>query len=132
MTSDRRTFLRLAGALSTAAVAGVSAAPVAASPSQASTLTRSAFARAVGDAFVFEKEAVSEVVARLTKVEPLPAAKTPQEAEHRFRAVFSVQSPEGLDQQTYRVRHPAMGEFVMFVSPRSHEGDIVEAVFNRI
>lgn len=133
MTSDRRNFLRLAGAMSTAAVAGVSASPAAGATLSPARLTRSAFARAVGDDFVFEQQVVGEVVARLTKVEALPGAKTPEESERRFRAMFEVQSPrQSLDQLTYRVRHPRMGEFAMFVSPRSDKGDLVEAVFNRI
>ncbi len=133
MTSDRRTFLRLAGAVSTAAVAGVSASPPAGATAPAATLTRSALARAIGEEFVFEQQAVDEVVARLTKVEPLPGTKSPTESENRFRAVFKVASPEqSLAQLTYRVRHARMGEFVMFVSPRNERCDLVEAVFNRV
>jgi hypothetical protein len=131
MTSDRRTFLRLAGAVS-AVVAGGSAPAWAGSAPQTSALKRSAFARVLGDDFVFENQVLAETVAKLTKVEPLPAARTDAEAEDRFRVVFKVSSPEGLQQLTYRVRHEQMGEFVMFVSPRSPEGDVVEAVFNRI
>ncbi|HEX4332097.1 MAG TPA: hypothetical protein VH040_08160 [Usitatibacter sp.] len=131
MTSDRRSFLRLAGAIS-AATAGGGATAVAAAAVLPSGLTRSVFAREIGEDFVFEKHAVSETIARLTKVEPLPTATTNRESEHRFRAVFKVQSPGGLEQLTYRVRHPRMGEFVMFVSPKSAQGDIVEAVFNRV
>ena len=132
MTSDRRKFLRMAGAISTAAVAGIAAPAVSAAVASSSRLTRSTFLAAMGDDFMFEREAVRDTVAKLTKVEPLAAARTPGEAEHRFRAVFKVNSPEGLDQLTYRVRHPRMGEFVMFVSPKSERRDVVEAIFNRI
>ena len=131
MTHDRRSFLRLAGAMSTAAVAGVGASLPAAAARSPAGLTRSAFASAVGDEFVFEQQVVAEVAARLVKVQSLPAAKTAQEAEHRFRAVFAVDSSASLKSGTYRVRHAGMGEFALFVSPNSPQGDIVEAVFNR-
>jgi len=129
MTNDRRSFLRLAGAVS-ALAAGGSATALAASVPQPQALTRSAFARALGEDFAFEDQVLSETIAKLTKVEALPTAKTPAEAEGCFRAVFKVDGPARLQQLTYRVRHARMGEFVMFVSPKAPGS--VEAVFNRI
>jgi hypothetical protein len=99
MTTDRRNFLRFAGAASSVAVAGVAAAATTDTASITASLNRSAFARALGEDFAFEQQVVDSVMARLTKVEVLPEASTPEEGERRFRAVFKVKSG-GLEQAT--------------------------------
>lgn len=131
MTTDRRRFLRFAGAASTAAVAGITATATTDAGAATASLNRSAFAGLLGEEFAFEQQVVDSVVARLAAVEALPEANTPEEGERRFRAIFKVQSGR-LEQATYRVKHRRLGEFAMFVSPKNDRRDVVEAIFNRL
>jgi hypothetical protein len=129
MRSNRRSFLQMAGlapaALITPAIAAADAGGL-------RELTRSKFAACVGDEFVFEQAALSQCVARLSRVAPLAADATPEHSEHRFRAMFELPAGAGLPQETYRVSHARLGRFVMFVSPKDAEGRVLEAVFNRL
>jgi hypothetical protein len=132
MGSNRRSFLQMAGFAP--AVAAGFATPAIADAATGSTreLTRSAFAACVGDEFMFEQGPFAQCVARLSRVAPLAADATAEQAEHRFSALFEVPAGEGLAQETYRVSHARLGRFVMFVSPKDGEGRVLEAVFNRL
>lgn len=133
VNAKRRNLLRLAG-LAPAAAAGLAAGTGTAAHARAAPvapLTRSDFAACVGDEFVFETGALSERVLRLARVAPLDAAEPARRSEHRFCATFEVHGP-GIPQETYRVSHPRLGRFALFVTPRGASGTRVEAIFNRL
>ena len=131
MSSNRRSFLQMAG-LAPAVAAGLAAPTFAAASAGAQNLSRSTFAACVGDEFVFEQGPFAQCGVRLSRVGPLAADATAEESEHRFRALFEAPAGRGLAQETYRVSHPRLGRFVMFVSPKDAEGRVLEAVFNRL
>jgi hypothetical protein len=133
MASNRRSFLQMAGVVPAAAAAALTGTRMAQAATNAndSALTRSAFAACRGEDFAFELSAFEHLAVRLAKVEPLDALAQGDDGEHRFSLRFEAPAGRGLAQESYRVTHPRLGRFVMFVSPRDAEGRAVEAVFNR-
>lgn len=119
----------MAGLASAAPVAAVGAAVVPRSAPQA--LARSHFAPLQGDTFVFEKDALENVNARLVSIESLGSPGAAPDAEQCFRLLFEAPA-QALPQRTFCVSHPHLGRFALFVSPNDAEGRIVEAVFNRL
>jgi hypothetical protein len=132
MGSDRRAFLQFAG-LAPAAAAGLAGlggtAHAAVMPA---TLTRSAFLPCIGDAFAFEGGAFELRTARLARVETLQQGAMRDDPENAFSLRFELEGVTPMAQDTYRVSHPRLGRFVLFVSPRDAEGKVLEAVFNRL
>jgi hypothetical protein len=69
VSSSRRSFLQFAGLAPVAAAAGTLPADARAAGAEVASLTRSAFARCVGESFVFETDAIGECAAKLVRVE---------------------------------------------------------------
>jgi hypothetical protein len=133
--SNRRSFLRLAGlgpAGAAAALLGARPAEASASPS-AEVLRRSSFAGCIGEEFEFERGAFALTRLELAAIEPLGCG-TAERVMHEdaFSLRFVSPNGEAVEQDTYRVNHPRLGRFVLFVSPCDPEGRVVEAVFNRV
>ena len=99
MRSNRRSFLQMAGFAPAVLVTPAIAAAAADSNGSADP-SRSSFAGCVGDEFVFEQGPMSQCVARLSRVAPLAADATPEQSEHRFRAMFELAPGAGLPQET--------------------------------
>ena len=130
MRNDRRSFLRMAGAAPAAGLAGLAAAGSAGAAVHATAPGRDAFAAAQGDEFTFHVDALNSRTLRLVQVEPLPHPVKRIDDGRSFRLVFEAPEGAGLAQATYRVVHPRLGEFALFVSPNDGEGRELEAVFN--
>ncbi len=114
------------------ALAATAAVPsrVAHAATGAAGLQRSSFVPCVGDEFVFEKGAFEQCVATLRSVEGFQHAGRRVEGEGQFSLRFDVRA--GLAQESYRVSHPRLGRFILFVSPTGGSEKVVEAVFNRL
>lgn len=132
MSADRRTFLQFATLAPTVAVAGLAGPRQAQAATPAAELTCSAFAPCVGEDFHFTREVFGGVTARLAAVRELPGSRTREEREGRFSLFFDVQGEGALPQESYRVQHPRLGTFVLFVSPKDAQQRRAEAVFNRL
>jgi hypothetical protein len=132
MSVERRRFLQLASLISTTAVTGAAVAARASANASPSMLTCSEFERCVGDTFIFEKAVFGEVTARLAAVDAHPGSRSASDREGRFNLRFETKGDGVLEQASYRVHHPRLGDFVMFVSPKDAKCATVEAVFNRL
>ena len=130
MSSNRRSFLQMAGAVPALAASALVVARDAHGAADASTLTRSSFQPCIGDEFVFEKGAFEQCETRLLAIEGFAQESDAAAREGRFSLSFNA--PGGLAQGTYRVSHARLGRFVLFVSPSGARGERVEAVFNRL
>ena len=69
---------------------------------------------------------------KLIAVTPRPSGPTEEAGMERFSAVFSGPPDIYLPQQTYRLTHPEMGEFDIFLTAIGQEADgfKYEAVYN--
>jgi hypothetical protein len=120
----------MAGWVPAAAAAALGAPRIAEAAQGDVALERSVFLRCVGEEFVFEKSALEQCHATLREVVALPAHGAKSRGEGNFKLLFDV--PSGLVQESYRVSHSRMGRFVLFVSPNDSQGNVVEAIFNRL
>jgi hypothetical protein len=109
---------------------GVGASPAgaeAASFDLLSRLTRAHFAALVGHTFQIQApdgRAVEAVLRRVRVPRPTVRARRAaagQPALETFTLIFSSLQP-GLPQDTYSVRHPALGEFPLFLVPAAYVG----------
>jgi hypothetical protein len=140
---SRRRFLALGPVLAATAAAGPKSIvkdvlPQASAAAAAArvTLTRSTFAPHVHGTFVAHLEALRPIELKLTAVQDLPgtARATFPDREGQFSLLFRGPRQPALDQGTYRVEHPAIGAFALFLVPVGESADArhYEAIFNRI
>jgi hypothetical protein len=132
MSSNRRSFLQMAGLVPAVAATGFAAPRVAAAAVGEPILERSTFLPCVGEAFTFEIDTFKQCTATLARIDPLMEGGKPVQGEGKFNLLFKVAAGGRLEQASYRVSHPRLGHFVLFVSPNDAEGRVVEAVFNRL
>lgn len=125
--TNRRDFLSYAGLAPAAAAGAASAAPSRAA--EAGTLRRATFAPLVGEMFMFQQSAFASVGLRLAEVAAVGRGASRASSERAFSLRFAA-PPGGLAQDSYRVSHPSLGAFVLFVTPVDPEGRTLEAVFN--
>jgi len=90
------------------------------------------FRRHLNTPFHLQVNAPKPIDLTLVGVEARPSEATEEQGMERF-SVFFLGSPEFLlPQSTYRLAHPEMGEFDLFLVAIGHEGNgfRYEAVFN--
>ena len=82
--------------------------------------------------FRVEVDAPKPIELKLVAVTPRPSGPTEEAGMERFSAVFSGPLDFLLPQQIYRVSHPQMGEFEIFLVVIGQEADgfRYEAVYN--
>jgi len=90
-----------------------------------------AFAGALHTTFLFAREPEPPVALELVEVQAAPAAAG---SPGSFSVVFLGPPGPALDQSTYPVSHPTLGEFPLFIVPTGRDGRGVryEAIFNRM
>jgi hypothetical protein len=101
--------------------------------SGAAELNMATFARQLGTTFQVSVAAGNAVVVKLISVRPLTAVGASPTGEG-FSLVFSGSLSNPFGQDSYRVAHPRLGRFEMFlvpVGPTGHD-QRYEAVFNRL
>lgn len=128
--TDRRSFLKFAG-LAPAAAAGVAGAAPAAAREENVALLRSGFAGCVGDEFQFEEGPFTRVAMRLDEIAPVGRGASRVLDDRVFCLRFAPAASATLPSGTYRVTHPRLGAFVLFVSAFDARGGRLEAVFNQ-
>ena len=137
---ERRNFLSGVAAGSAAALVGGGAVQASASSladggqSRLLNLSADDFSPHVGDRFVLESESQGSVAVQLVEATPLKhSADRPRELPQReaFSLVFSAPGQAQLTQDTFQVRHTALGSLSMFLVPVGPTGSTrqVEAVF---
>ena len=91
------------------------------------------FAERVGDTFVVD----ADVDLTLVLAEAKPLSSRPdaagQDAERSFSLLFRGPIEIPFEQQTVTLRHPALGEFAIFLVPvaQDEHGRQYEAIYNR-
>jgi hypothetical protein len=90
------------------------------------------FAKNVNTTFRIEIESPQPIELKLIAVTPRASEPHEQAGMERFSAIFSGPVDAFLPQTTYRLAHPEMGEFEVFLVPIGQEADGVryEAVYN--
>ncbi|HTO91281.1 MAG TPA: hypothetical protein VMJ70_09135 [Candidatus Sulfotelmatobacter sp.] len=137
---SRRRFLTLGPVLAATATAAPSAIVKAAVPQAsevaARRLTRATFERHRNEGFVVHFEALRPTELKLHAVRDLPgsANRASLDREGQFSVLFHGPRQPAFDQGTFRVDHPAIGTFDLFLVPVGESGDTrhYEAVFNRL
>ena len=125
--TNRRDFLSYAGIAPAAAAGVATAAP--SRTAEAGTLRRATFAPLVGEMFMFQQSAFASVGLRLAAVAAVGRGASRASSEGAFSLRFAAPSGD-ISQGSYRVTHPSLGVFVLFVAPVDPEGRTLEAVFN--
>jgi hypothetical protein len=94
--------------------------------------TETEFTKNLNTNFRVVVEAPKPIDLKLVAVTPRPSGPTEEAGMERFSAVFSGPRDIFLPQQTYRVSHPEMGEFDLFLVAIGQEADgfRYEAVYN--
>jgi len=94
--------------------------------------TAADFEKHVNTNFRIELESPQPVELKLIAVMPRVSGPTEQAGMERFSVVFSGPADVFLPQQTYRMAHPEMGEFEVFLAAIAREADgfRYEAVYN--
>ena len=94
--------------------------------------TAADFAKHVNTNFRVELESPNPIDIELITVTPRAIGPTEQAGMERFSVVFSGPPDVFLPQNIYRVTHPEMGEFEVFLVPikQEAEGFRYEAVYN--
>lgn len=139
---SRRRFLALGPVLAATAAAGPKSIVkdvlprASASAAGPQTLKRSTFEPHVNGTFVLHVEALRPTEVKLASVRDLPGAAGAalQDPEGQFSLLFRGPRQPAIDQGTYRLEHPAVGSFVLFLVPVGESADArhYEAIFNRI
>lgn len=125
--SNRRAFMKVAGALPAAAIApGTVLAGVQTTPDGGTMLLRRHFEPLMGQ--IFSVEGHQAAALTLVALSDIPHCTS---RDRSFRAVFEVAAAEGLPQNLWQLSHPAVGTHAIFLSPNDAAGRVVEAVFNR-
>ena len=94
--------------------------------------TAADFARHVNTNFRVEAESPKPIEIKLISVTPRAIGPNEQAGMERFSVVFSGPADVFLPQSIYRVAHPEMGEFEVFLVPIKQEAAAFryEAVYN--
>jgi hypothetical protein len=94
--------------------------------------TEADFTKNLNTNFRIELDAPKPIELKLIAVTPRPSGPTEQAGMERFSAMFSGPPDFFLPQQIYRVSHPDMGEFEVFLTAIGQEPDgfKYEAVYN--
>ena len=94
--------------------------------------TAADFAKHVDTDFRVELESPRPIEIKLISVTPRKIEPHEQAGMERFSVVFSGPADVFLPQNTYRLAHPEMGEFEVFLVPikQEAEGFRYEAVYN--
>ena len=94
--------------------------------------TAADFEKHVDSNFRAELESPRPIELKLIAVTPRKSEPNEQAGMERFSAVFTGPADIFLPQGTYRVTHPEMGEFYMFLVPLAPEAGVFryEAVYN--
>ena len=94
--------------------------------------TEAEYTKNLNTTFRFEAEGREPLDLKLIAVTPRPSGPTEQAGMERFSAVFAGPLEVYLPQQIYRVTHPDMGEFEIFLTAIGQERDgfRYEAVYN--
>ena len=94
--------------------------------------TEAEYTKNLNTNFRVEVDARKPIELKLIAVTPRPSGPTEQAGMERFSAVFSGPLDIFLPQQMYRVSHPDMGEFEIFLVAIGQEanGYRYEAVYN--
>ena len=125
--SNRRSFMKVAGALPAAAIVpGVVLASEQRATHAVPILLRRDFEPLVGQVFTVEGNPAAALT--LVALDDVPHCAN---RDRSFRAVFAVTAAEGLSQNLWQLSHPAVGTHDVFLSPNDAAGRVVEAVFNR-
>lgn len=101
-------------------------------------LTAADFKKHVGTEFLLFTE-IGAVVAVLSKVTQIQVTKpgnptnkkSHQPAAEIFTLSYNLKSG-GATQNTYRLQHPKLGEFNLFLVPEANSSSLLHAVINRI
>ena len=90
------------------------------------------FAKNVNTNFRVELESPGPIELKLIAVTPRKSESNEQAGMERFSVVFSGPADVFLPQNIYRLTHPEMGEFDVFLVPikQESEGFRYEAVYN--
>lgn len=93
-------------------------------------LTLQDFAASANEVFLAELND-GDIEFTLVEAAPLPAGRKPAMREP-FSLLFRNGSPLLFPQQTYRMRHPRVGSFQIFLVPiaRERDGFLYQAIFN--
>jgi hypothetical protein len=94
--------------------------------------TAAEFAKHVNTNFRVEFESPGSIELKLIAVTPRKSEPNEQAGMERFSAVFTGPADIFLPQGTYRVTHPEMGEFYVFLVPLAPDAGVFryEAVYN--
>ena len=94
--------------------------------------TEEEFRKHLNTSFRVQVDAATPVDIKLAAVESRPSEPNEQEGMERFSAFFSGPLDSFLPQNTYRVAHPQMGDFDVFLVAigKDGEGFRYEAVYN--
>lgn len=94
--------------------------------------TEAEFTKNLNTNFRIELDATKPIDLKLVEVTPRPSGPHEEAGMERFSAVFSGPLDVLLPQQTYRIVHPEMGEFDVFLVAIGQEADgfRYEAVYN--
>lgn len=132
--SDRRDFLKTAGALPAAAVIAPSAVFAHAKPSSvapARELLRSDFEPLIGQEFSISEMSNNSPAFGSIQLKVLEELHYDTDRERSFRAVFQAVGEQGVPQNSWMLTHPALGTHMVFMSPNDATGRVIEAIFNR-
>ena len=90
------------------------------------------FEKCLDTDFRVELESPGPIAIKLIAVTPRESEPHEEAGMERFSAVFSGPPDTFLPQGTYRVTHPEMGEFYVFLVPLAPEAGVFkyEAVYN--
>lgn len=94
--------------------------------------TEAEFTKNLNTNFRLAVDAPNPIDLKLIAVTPRPSGPTEEAGMERFSAVFSGPPDIFLPQQMYRLTHPEMGEFEIFLTALGQEADgfRYEAVYN--
>jgi len=96
-------------------------------------LTQARFARLVGTDFRVARGPGRTATVRLVSVRPI-APVGPRPIGEGFSLIFSGGHSQAFGQDSYKIAHPSLGRFEMFLVPVGPDGpdQRYEAVFNRL
>ena len=94
--------------------------------------TEADYAKHVNTNFRVELESPRPIEVKLIAVTPRASEPNEEAGMERFSVVFAGPTDVFLPQNMYRMTHPEMGEFEIFLVPLGREGEVFryEAVYN--
>ena len=112
-STDRRDFMKTAGAASAGAVAAVSATELLAA---SESYEVAQFSNYLGSEFKFSSKSGESFRAKLSEVTPSTSERAPGHRQ-AFSLVFSAANGRDLPQDTYTVSHASLGKLEMLAVP---------------